>query len=59
VEAGAGANCPGVTCREIQDGNGPSRISFSAHWRDDNDNPALANFIALLKERYPSPTGFD
>jgi len=26
-----------------------------AHWRSDNDNPALANFLKLLGERYPLP----
>ncbi len=55
VEAGLGTTYPGVVCREIRDGNGPSRISYAAHWRGDNSNPALTNFIALLKERYPSP----
>lgn len=55
AEAGIGGSYPGVTYREIRDGNGPSRISYAAHWRGDNSNPALTNFIALLKERYPSP----
>ena len=59
ADAGIGDNYPGVTYREIRDGNGPSRISYTAHWRGDNHNPALANFITLLKERYPSPAGFD
>jgi hypothetical protein len=39
----------------FRDGAGPSRVGFSAHWRSDNDNPALANFLKLLGERYPLP----
>lgn len=55
MESDVGANFAGLTYREIQDGTGPSRIGFHAHWRDDNENPALRRFIALLAERYPSP----
>lgn len=57
AEAGVGAKYPGVTYCEIRDGNGPSHISYAAHWRAGNKNPALTNFIALLKERYPAPRG--
>ena len=32
-----------------------SQVHYSAHWRKDNDNPALANFLKLLSERYPLP----
>ena len=55
IEASLGANFAGVTYREARDGTGPSRIGYSAHWRGDNDNPALASFLKLLGERYPSP----
>lgn len=41
--------------RELRDGTGPSRIDFAAFWRSDNENPALAAFVKLLHERYPSP----
>ncbi len=58
-EACIGANYPGVVYREARDGNGPSRISYTAHWKSDNNNPALARFIALLRERYPSLPGGD
>ncbi|WP_281927978.1 LysR family transcriptional regulator [Roseibium album] len=58
VEAGIGAKYPGVVYRELRDGNGLSRISFSGYWKSDNPNPALTNFIALLKERHPSPRGY-
>ncbi|RWL17949.1 MAG: LysR family transcriptional regulator [Mesorhizobium sp.] len=52
-EAGIGASYAGVVYRDVQDGNGPSRISYAAYWQSDNDNPALANFLKLLEERYP------
>lgn len=55
MESDIGASFAGLTYREIQDGTGPSRISFHAHWREDNENPALQRFLALLAERYPSP----
>ncbi|WP_136616124.1 MULTISPECIES: LysR family transcriptional regulator [Mesorhizobium] len=53
-ESGIGANYAGVLYRDVQDGNGPSRISYTAYWQRHNDNPALANFLKLLEERYPS-----
>jgi DNA-binding transcriptional LysR family regulator len=49
------ANFSGLTYHELRDGTGPSWVGFSAHWRADNDNPALANFLNLLGERYPLP----
>jgi DNA-binding transcriptional LysR family regulator len=55
TEASIGAILAGVTYREVRDGTGPSRIGYSAHWRADNENPALAGFLKLLRERYPSP----
>jgi len=55
TESDVGANCSGLIYREIRDGTGPGRVAFSAHWRDDNDNPALAGFLKLLGERYPLP----
>ncbi|MGY3390238.1 DNA-binding transcriptional LysR family regulator [Bradyrhizobium sp. USDA 3311] len=48
-------NYGGLVYRELRDGGGPSRFDFSAYWRPDNDNPALAAFLKLLSERYPSP----
>jgi DNA-binding transcriptional LysR family regulator len=57
TESDIGASVSGLTYREIRDGAGPSRVGFSAHWRSDNDNPALANFLKLLGERYPLPVG--
>jgi len=56
IEASLGANFAGVIHREVRDGTGPVRVSHSAHWRQDNENPALAGFLKLLRERYPSPS---
>jgi DNA-binding transcriptional LysR family regulator len=55
TESDVGGNFSGLTHRELRDGTGPSRVGFSAHWRSDNDNPALVNFLKLLGERYPLP----
>ena len=55
TESDIGANFSGLIYRELRDGTGPSRIGYSAHWREDNDNPALASFLKLLGERYPLP----
>lgn len=55
LESDIGAKISGLAYREIRDGNGSSRIGYSACWREDNENPALANFLNLLRERYPSP----
>lgn len=55
TESDIGVNFSGLAYRELRDGTGPSRVGFSAHWRSDNDNPALKNFLKLLGERYPMP----
>ena len=55
LESDIGATFAGLTYRELQDGTGPSRIGFHAHWLDNNENPALKRFLSLLAERYPSP----
>lgn len=54
MESDIGARFAGLVYRELQDGTGPSRIDFYAHWRDDNENPVLKRFIDLLAERYSS-----
>ncbi len=56
IEASVGANFAGVVHREVRDGTGQTRVSHSAYWRLDNENPALAGFLKLLRERYPSPS---
>jgi len=53
LESDMGINYAGLVYRELRDGTGPSRSGFSAYWR--HDNPALAAFLNLLSERYPSP----
>ncbi|MEH2549926.1 DNA-binding transcriptional LysR family regulator [Bradyrhizobium sp. AZCC 2262] len=55
MESDIGASFTGLVYRELMDGAGPSRLDFYAHWRDDNENPALKRFLNLLAERYPSP----
>ena len=55
TESDIGSSLSGLVYRELRDGTGPSRIGYSAHWRAENDNPALAGFLAVLRERYPLP----
>ena len=55
LESDLSAHHPNTVYRELGDGAGPSRIGFSAFWRSDNENPALAAFLKLLQGRYPSP----
>jgi DNA-binding transcriptional LysR family regulator len=54
-EASLNANASGLIFRKIRDGAGSARIGYSANWRKDNHNPALAGFLRLLGERYSSP----
>lgn len=56
MESDVGASFAGLIYRELRDGAGPCRIAFYAHWRDDNENPALKRFLNLLAELYPSPS---
>jgi DNA-binding transcriptional LysR family regulator len=55
TESDVSSNFAGLIYREVRDGTGPSWVGYSAHWRADNDNAALANFLKILGERYPSP----
>jgi DNA-binding transcriptional LysR family regulator len=57
LEGATGAAYPGVTYREVHDTNGPTRLSFRAHWRQENCNPSLAPFLDILRERYPDLSG--
>jgi DNA-binding transcriptional LysR family regulator len=41
-----------IVLREVHDVFGSTRLSQSLHWRDDNDNPALARFLAVAARRY-------
>jgi DNA-binding transcriptional LysR family regulator len=56
LESDVGASFAGLVYREMRDGTGATRFDFSAHWRADNENPALEGFLKLLAERYPSLT---
>jgi DNA-binding transcriptional LysR family regulator len=56
TEATVGTNFVGVVYKDIRDTTEPTRIGYSAHWRADNENPALASFLKILSERYPLPT---
>lgn len=53
-EACIGVHYDGVVYREARDGAGSTRVSYAAYWEQDNRNPALASFLKLLRERYPS-----
>jgi DNA-binding transcriptional LysR family regulator len=53
LESDIGGSFAGLVYRELRDGTGSTRVDFSAHWRADNDNPALNSFLKLLAERYP------
>ncbi|MGF6313126.1 DNA-binding transcriptional LysR family regulator [Bradyrhizobium sp. i1.8.4] len=53
LESATGAAYPGVTFREVNDAEGPTRLSFRAYWRQANSNPSLRPFLDLLRERYP------
>jgi len=53
-ESDAGATLSGLVYRELRDGSGPTVLSYSAYWQNDNENPALGTFLKLLSERYPS-----
>lgn len=55
LESDIGASFAGLVYRALRDGTGSTRVDFSAHWRADNDNPALGGFLKLLAERYPLP----
>jgi DNA-binding transcriptional LysR family regulator len=59
LESDIGASFAGLVYRELRDGTGATRFDFSAHWRADNENPALEGFLKLLAERYPSLTSGD
>lgn len=53
TEASIGTSIAGLIYRELGNGTGTARIRHAACWKDGNDNPALANFLKLLRERYP------
>lgn len=52
-ESCTGEGYAGIVYRQVHDGSGPSHVSFTAHWRKSNQNPALESFLDILRERYP------
>lgn len=49
-EADGGIRHPGVIYRELADHQGPSLVPYYACWLSNNDNPALRNFLELLRQ---------
>jgi DNA-binding transcriptional LysR family regulator len=56
LEGATGARYDGVAYRELHDEDGPIRLNFTAYWRENNSNPTLAAFLAILRARYPDLT---
>lgn len=48
-ESSVGSLKSNVAFRELRDGNGASRVGYSAYWRHDNHSPALKEMLALLQ----------
>jgi DNA-binding transcriptional LysR family regulator len=57
LEGATGVRHENVTYREVRDEGGPTRLNFAAYWREDNRNPTLMPFLALLSQRYPDLAG--
>jgi DNA-binding transcriptional LysR family regulator len=57
LEGGTGLKQEGVVYREIQEDTEPTRLSFTAYWRQSNGNPTLEPFVKMLQERYPDLSG--
>ena len=53
LEGATGARYDNVVYREVHDDDGPTRLNFTAYWRQANSNPTLVPFLDLLRERYP------
>jgi DNA-binding transcriptional LysR family regulator len=56
TEASVETKLDGLVYRDLRDGSGPALQAYAAYWKEDNENPALANFLKLLGERYPLTT---
>lgn len=55
-ESDTGASIAGIVYRQIRRGAEPDRVSYSAYWREDNENSALTGFRKLFAARYPAVT---
>ena len=53
LESDIGANFSGLVYMELRDGSGPSVLSYSACWQNDNENPALETCLKLLPSATP------
>lgn len=53
LEGATGVRFDDVTYREVHDSDGPTRLNFTAYWRESNGNPTLVPFVAMLCQRYP------
>ena len=53
LEGATGVRYDGVTYREVHAEDGPTRLHFSAYWREVNENPTLTPFIVMLRQGYP------
>ena len=53
LEGATGVRFDNVTYREVHGIDGPTRLSFTAYWRETNGNPTLTPFITMLRQRYP------
>jgi hypothetical protein len=41
LDGATGVHYDNVTYREVRDGDGPTRLNFTANWRQSNGNPTL------------------
>jgi len=53
-ESDVATSISGLVYRQIREGAGSRQVDYSAYWRGDNENPALAGFLKLLATRYPN-----
>jgi hypothetical protein len=53
LDGATGIHYDSLVYREMHDDAGPTRLNFSAYWRQANGNPTLSPFLSLLRERYP------
>ncbi|MCA1196493.1 LysR family transcriptional regulator [Sphingomonas sp. R647] len=52
VLAGAAPATPKILWREVHDAFGATRLDQCMQWHSANPNPALAQFLALIEQRY-------
>lgn len=52
-ESDAASLIEGVVSLALKKHGRPVRIRYDAHWRSDNSNPVLAEFVTFLREKYP------